>query len=94
MKEKLIDTCGKVWNELGARGECSSYDLSRALGVDEEVVSLALGWLAREDKIESSEDHRERMFSLVESEMEAFRSFYGDGNVPVKKRSIWNRLFR
>ncbi len=93
MKEKLIETCGRLWNELGARGETSAYELSHTLKEDEEMVNLALGWLAREDKVQCSKKRRERVFSLVASELEVFRGFYGD-NISKSRKSFWSRLFR
>jgi len=93
MKDKVIETSGELWHELGARGEASVYDLSRSLGEDEEIVSLALGWLAREDKVTFSERRNEVMFSLVDSEKAIFKGFYGD-NVPQRKQNFWKRLFR
>ena len=92
MKEKVIETCGKIWHELGSRGRANVDDLSDAIKEDEEMVNLALGWLAREDKIECAPNRHGRMFSLVESELKAFRSVYGD--VKPRKRSIWSRLLR
>jgi len=92
MKEKVIGTCEKIWHELGARGRANVYDLSQAIREDEEIVNLALGWLAREDKVECFPEHRERMFELVESEMKVFRKMYGETR--PRKRSIWSRLLR
>ena len=93
MKDKVIAASGELWHELGARGETSVYDLARTLGQDEELVTLALGWLAREDKIQFSERRNEVVFSLVDSEMQIFRGFYGD-RTSQRKQSFWKRLFR
>lgn len=92
MKEKVIETSGKVWHELGFRGELSSYNLSRVLREEEDVVNLALGWLAREDKVNYSKKRNEMVFSLVDSEIKIFQSFYKDAG--QRKESFWQKLFR
>lgn len=93
MKDKVIETTGKIWHELGFRGQVDSRKLAQVLDEDEEVINLALGWLAREDKVVCSERRNRIMFSLVESEMNIFKKFYGDQS-SNKKESVWHRLFR
>ncbi len=93
MKDKVSELSGKVWHELGFRGKASSRKLSHVLNEDEEMVNLALGWLAREDKVDCSAQRDHVMFSLVESEMKIFKGFYGD-RPSTNKGSIWRRLFR
>ncbi len=93
MKDKVIEATGKIWHELGFRGEVSSRKLARAIDEDEEIVNLALGWLTREDKVACSEKRDQIMFSLVESEMNIFKSFYQDGR-PQHKGNFWRRLFQ
>ena len=92
MKDKVIDTCGKIWHELGFKGQATSRDLSWAINEDEEVVNMALGWLAREDKISSQKKRDSYMFSLVDSEMSIFRGFYQDVKQAKKKNNIWRKL--
>jgi hypothetical protein len=93
MKDKVIETTGKIWHELGYRGQATSRKLSQILNEDEEIVNLALGWLAREDKVACSEKRDHLIFSLVESEMNIFKGFYGD-SFSKNKESFWHRLFR
>lgn len=93
MKETVVETCGKIWHELGFRGEASTYDLARTIGEDEEIVNLALGWLTREDKVNCSKKRNGIMFSLVDSETKIFREFYKDGR-PRRKLRFWHKLFR
>lgn len=50
-KTKIGLNAGKVWRILNERGELSMFDLCRELGLTFEDVALAIGWLAREDKI-------------------------------------------
>ena len=42
---------GKVWRILNEKGELSMFELCRELGLTIEEVAVAIGWLARENKI-------------------------------------------
>ena len=42
---------GKVWRILNEKGELSMSELCRELGLTFEEVAVAIGWLARENKI-------------------------------------------
>ena len=42
---------GKVWRILIEKGELSMFELCRELGLTFEEVAVAIGWLARENKI-------------------------------------------
>ncbi len=50
-KTKIGINAGKVWRILNEKGELSMFDLCRDLGLTFEDVALAIGWLARENKI-------------------------------------------
>lgn len=43
---------GKVWRILNEKGELSTFELCRELSLKFEDLALAIGWLAREDKIQ------------------------------------------
>jgi hypothetical protein len=74
MKEKVIETAGKVWRFLGQNGEANVSQLAKSLKEKDEVVLQALGWLAREDKIDYTIKNRRTFVSLVEGELRAFNS--------------------
>lgn len=50
-KTKIGLNAGKVWCILNERGEMSMFEMCRELGLTFEDLALAIGWLAREDKI-------------------------------------------
>ena len=50
-KTKIGVNAGKVQRILNEKGELSMFDLCRDLGLTFEDVALAIGWLARENKI-------------------------------------------
>jgi len=74
MKEKVIETAGKAWRFLGQNGQISVTQLPKVLKEKDEVVLQAIGWLAREDKIDYTVKNRRTFVSLVESELRAFNS--------------------
>lgn len=50
-KTKVGLNAGKVWHVLNENGELSMNDLCHNLDLQFEDVALAIGWLARENKI-------------------------------------------
>jgi DNA-binding GntR family transcriptional regulator len=58
------ETAGVVWSVLSENGPLSMAKLVKTVGVPRDVVMQALGWLAREDKIQIEEDGRTRVVSL------------------------------
>ncbi|MGD9898192.1 MAG: winged helix-turn-helix domain-containing protein [Calditrichaceae bacterium] len=52
MKYKIGEMSGKVWQALRRDGEMTLSQLKKALSADSFLLNAAIGWLAREDKIE------------------------------------------
>ena len=59
---------------LGQNGQTNVGQLAKALKEKDEVVLQALGWLAREDKIDYTVKNRRTFVSLVEGELRAFNT--------------------
>ena len=74
MKDKVIETAGKAWRFLGQNGQTNVQQLSKALKEKDELVLQAIGWLAREDKIDNTIKNRRTFVALVENEVRAFNS--------------------
>jgi len=51
MTAKVGEAAGKVWHTLKENGEMSTAQLKKKLGTDDKTLWMALGWLAREDKL-------------------------------------------
>jgi DNA-binding transcriptional ArsR family regulator len=58
------EVAGVVWRVLSESGPVSTSKLVKAVGEPRDTVMLALGWLAREEKISIDEEGRNRMVSL------------------------------
>jgi len=54
MIDKIGIDAGKVWNELELNGEMTTGTLKKSLNISPFNLNIAIGWLAREDKISLS----------------------------------------
>ena len=61
---RVGDTAGTVWKILSASGPMTMAKLVKAVGEPRDTVMQALGWLAREEKIDIDEEGRRRIVSL------------------------------
>lgn len=61
---EIGETAGKVWHVLDQKGPLTIAKLVKEIDEARDVVMQALGWLAREEKIEIEEDGRTRTVSL------------------------------
>lgn len=48
---KIGENAGKVWKTLNDKGPLNLSALKKAAKLDDRQLYLALGWLAREDKV-------------------------------------------
>lgn len=62
--EQIGETAGIVWNLLADHGQMSPAKLAKAIDAPRDVVMQAVGWLAREDKVEIEESSRGRVICL------------------------------
>ena len=68
MKEKVGETAGQIWDLLKKKGEINMAEVPRLLKEKSSVVYQAIGWLARENKIEYRTAATKTFVSLAESE--------------------------
>lgn len=64
LKEKIGYTAGTVWMTL-VKGEQSVKEIKKETKLTEKEILLALGWLAREEKIELREEEKDIFASLL-----------------------------
>jgi hypothetical protein len=62
--EQIGETAGVVWRLLEGRGPLSMAKVVKECGAPRDLALLALGWLAREDKISIGSESRGRVVSL------------------------------
>jgi hypothetical protein len=72
-KNVIGEAAGKVWKALGSKGKVALTTLPKVLDEDGALVNQAIGWLARESKIEFEKDGRAVYVKLSAHETEAFK---------------------
>jgi uncharacterized membrane protein len=65
MKEKIGTSAGKIWRILKKSDEVAISKLPKILGESESITYQALGWLAREGKVEYRSEGRTTFVSLI-----------------------------
>lgn len=61
---QIGETAGVIWHILDDSGPLSLAQLSKRVDAPRDIVMQAVGWLAREEKIEIEETGRGRIVSL------------------------------
>ncbi|MDX1948118.1 MAG: winged helix-turn-helix domain-containing protein [Pirellulaceae bacterium] len=62
---QIGETAGAVWRSLDEHGPMSLAKLVERVGGNRDLIMQAVGWLAREGKVEIAETKRGRIVSLV-----------------------------
>lgn len=52
------ETAGRAWQLLNGEGPQTLAQIKKKLNESNEVASLALGWLAREDKLDITQEKK------------------------------------
>jgi hypothetical protein len=78
MNVKVIgETAGAVWKALGAQGKVALTTLPKVLNRDGALVQQAVGWLAREHKVEFEKQGRALYVKLTTHEADVFKKHHG-----------------
>lgn len=64
MEDNIGELAGEVWNHLEEEGENSLSGVSKAVEAPRSQVNMALGWLAREGKLDFINEGRGTDISL------------------------------
>jgi hypothetical protein len=62
--EQIGEVAGQVWQALDTEGPLSLAKLVKSVDQPRDLVMQAIGWLAREDKLEIDENSRGKAISL------------------------------
>lgn len=63
------EIAGKVWTALGSGAAMTSTQVAKATGENEKIICMAIGWLAREDKLEITKAKASLKVALKASEL-------------------------
>ena len=72
MKTKIGEMAGRVWKTLGEKEEVTVSKLPQILKEKGEIVYQALGWLAREGKVDFHKKEGKTFASLSQEQREIF----------------------
>lgn len=64
--DQIGETAGMVWRVLDEQGPQSLAKLPKLVDAPRDLVFMAVGWLAREDKLQIEEGRRTKIVSLIE----------------------------
>jgi len=64
MDQKIGEIAGQVWDFLNEKEEASVTEVCRTLDESHSKVSMAIGWLAREDKLQFISKNRGNAIKL------------------------------
>ena len=73
MKEQIGETAGKLWSAIGEKQSILLDNLPKIADGNKTIANLALGWLAREDKVKFERKGKVVSVSLTEREAETFK---------------------
>jgi Winged helix-turn-helix domain (DUF2582) len=61
---RIGEAAGTVWTYLSSHGPTSLTVLAKGVGIPRDLLLQALGWLARENKIDIADKGRGKIISL------------------------------
>jgi hypothetical protein len=64
VKEQVGDAAGEVWRLLNQGGPQTLAQLKKKINGSSELLGFAVGWLAREDKLEILKEKRSILLRL------------------------------
>jgi Winged helix-turn-helix domain (DUF2582) len=67
IKGQVGEAAGKVWHELSSAGPQTLIQLKKKFNGDSELLNLAIGWLARENKVDITPEKKTLLIHLREA---------------------------
>jgi len=64
MIPKIGETAGKVWKFLEEKGEANLTQMKKGVKANPDLILQAIGWLAREDKLQIKKKERFITYTL------------------------------
>lgn len=64
LNDQVGENAGEVWRLLSEKGPQSLAEMKKILNVPKEHLNFAVGWLAREDKIEITQEKKDSRVRL------------------------------
>jgi len=68
LKPEIGKTAGEVWKYLGKKGQTALNELPNKVNAHPDHVHQAIGWLARENKVQFTKEGRTTYVELTDNE--------------------------
>jgi hypothetical protein len=72
MKNEIGEAAGKIWNITGKEGKITLSRAKKITGCP-DLAHMAIGWLAREEKIDFVKEGRATYITLTEEEKNIYK---------------------
>jgi hypothetical protein len=73
LKQEIGKTAGEIWKYLGKNGKLSLTDLSAKTKIKSDLAHQAIGWLAREEKVQFIKEGKGINVVLTAHELNNYR---------------------
>jgi len=64
LKEQVGEYAGKIWEALDIKSPMTRKEIKKAAKLNDKTFFMGLGWLLREDKVETNESEKDIIISL------------------------------
>ena len=64
LEKEIGEAAGKVWKVLSAKGPLPKTRIPKAANVSPALANMAIGWLAREGKLEARKERSSELIGL------------------------------
>lgn len=78
MQKQISETAGVLWHTLGEHGSLPVANLAKYVRGDKDVAHIALGWLARENKVKFENKGKTSLVCLTNEEAEVFKRCHSE----------------
>ncbi len=64
MHDKIGENAGNIWSSLSGKGTMSPTAIKKETKLNDRDLNMALGWLAREEKLDFAQKGNQTLISL------------------------------
>ncbi|MFA5795425.1 MAG: winged helix-turn-helix domain-containing protein [Candidatus Brocadiia bacterium] len=73
LKAEIGKTAGEMWKHLGKNGKTSLSAIALEMKLKPEIATMAMGWLARENKVNVNREGKSIAITLSDTEAKIYK---------------------
>jgi Mn-dependent DtxR family transcriptional regulator len=73
LKSEIGKTSGEIWKFLGKNGKTPLATIAQEMKLKPEITTMAIGWLAREEKVHLSRETKTTYVHLTDEEVTKYK---------------------